>query len=484
MKKTLFTRLIPLLLAFLFCVSCQTQPSDHTPTGTVTDTIEQADSPSNGEVRLLNDVSLEEYCLVYCDEDVDYSLRAARYIQSEIKARTGVTLAIKEDHASEQKHEIVVGDTSRKISKDLDADTQYMQFAIFADEEKIALEGDYFVIAAAAYFFVETYITDNYFDASIPKQVSIHEPIQKETKNFIVLIGDGMGVYQTLLYDVMDVPASGSYAYSDGEDFFYGYLFPNQGKSRTDSLSGVTDSAAGGTALASGYKTVNKYVGKNQSKKDVMSLTELAASMDKATAVMSTEASTGATPGSFSAHANHRDDSAVIQASQQKLTENFGTLIRCNYNHYNIDGVAQIEDTINETLEVLSENENGFFLMYEEAHIDKHCHNNDKTNTFYALMRFNQAIGVFMEYAFYHPETFVLITADHETGGLLPNSSGGYSYSHGNHSGADVPVFAYGMRAEVFHGKTIENTQIPKTIAHMMGKKNFGADDQYKSLLP
>jgi alkaline phosphatase len=205
--------------------------------------------------------------------------------------------------------------------------------------------------------------------------------------------------------------------------------------------------------------------------------------MGKATAVMSTEPSTGATPASFSAHVKSRNDASGILASQQTTKQNCGTVIRCDFNSYDVQGVKQIQNTINSTLNTLSKDEDGFFLMYEEAHIDKHCHNNDLTNTFHALMRFNQAIGVFMEYAFYHPETFVLITADHETGGLLPNGSGSYSYSHGNHSGHYVPVFAYGMLGEVFDGRVIENTQIPKTIAYMMGEKNFGAKDKYKSLL-
>ena len=490
MKKTFLTKLLPLFLALLFCVGCQTASPD-TPTGTLTASATKNDlpsvvdpSPAERQVRLLNGVAIDQYSIVYCDDDADYSYRAAQYIQSEVAARTGITLSIKEDHAETQKHEIVVGETSRAISEQLDADTQYTQFAILADGEKIALEGDYFVIAAAAYFFVETYIPDAYFDSSIPKQTTIHEPIQKQAENFIVLIGDGMGIYQTLLYDVLSVPTSGSYAYSDGEDVFYGYLLPNQGYARTDSRSGVTDSAASGTALATGCKTVNGYVGKNENGKNVISLTELAASMGKATAVMSTEVSTGATPASFSAHVTDRNNSSGIVASQQITKQNCGTLIRCDFNVYDIRGVKQLQNTINETLTELSQDEDGFFLMYEEAYIDKHCHNNDMTNTFRALMRFNQAIGVFMEYAFYHPNTFVLITADHETGGLLPNGKGTYSYSHGNHSGHYVPVFAYGMLAEVFDCQVIENTQIPKTIAYMMGEKNFGANDQYKSLLP
>ena len=82
-----------------------------------------------------------------------------------------------------------------------------------------------------------------------------------------------------------------------------------------------------------------------------------------------------------------------------------------------------------------------------------------------------------MEYAFYNPDTFVIITADHETGDLRPDNSGKFAYNSESHSGADVPVFAYGYGAEVFDGKTINNIQIPKTIASFWGVKNFGNKD-------
>lgn len=479
MKNHFSGKFLCVLLVILFLTGCQAEA----PIETSTDTQEQDVSDTIEKVRLLNGTPIEEFSIVYDKDEPDYNLRAAKHIQAEVLARTGCSLVIKEDDEQGCAHEIVVGESSRQISSALDADTQYTQFAILADEEKIALEGDYFVIAAAAYFFVETYIPDTYFDSSIPKQTMIHEPIQKEAKNFILLIGDGMGVNQTLLYDVFDVSAPGTPGYSDGEDLFYGYLLPNQGYSRTASRSGVTDSAAGGTALATGYKTVNGYIGKNESGKDVTSLTELAASMGKATAVMSTDLSTGATPASFSAHANSRNASSDISASQKTTVQKYGTLINCDFDSYTVKSVKEIQNTVNETLNTLSKDEDGFFMMYEEAHIDKHCHHNDMTATFYALMRFNQVIGVTMEYAFYHPDTFVLITADHETGGLT-NNQGTYSYTQDSHSGADVPVFAYGLSTEIFDEKTIENTQIPKTIAYLMGKKDFGANDQYKSLLP
>ena len=104
-------------------------------------------------------------------------------------------------------------------------------------------------------------------------------------------------------------------------------------------------------------------------------------------------------------------------------------------------------------------------------------------DTFNSVVRFNQIIGIVMEYAFYNPDTFVLITADHETGDLQRSSAGAFFYNQTDHSDANVPVFAYGIGAELFNGVTVENTQIPKTIASMMGVKDFGAKDSYNSLL-
>lgn len=494
MKKR-FLSFMSLLLVLVMCVSCSTVRT------TDADSADQLDSSlgeesfvqdggadqgeNTGETQItapmLNGVELSKYTIVY-SASPDYNKRAAQYIKNAIAERAGIELEIVTDSNKKTDFEIVVGECKRDISTALDANTQGVEFAILADGTNIAMEGDYFVIAAAAYYFVETYITGELFSSQVPEEISICTPIVKEAKNFIFLIGDGMGEYQTLLHQVSD--KRNARTISDGEDIFYGYMLPYIGRARTNSLSGTTDSAASGTALATGYKTVNGYIGKNSSLKDVTSLTELAASLGKATAVMSTEASTGATPAAFSAHSNSRDDSTTILNSQSKLKTNSGTIIKCDFNTYTKDGVKSIETNVNSVLEQLSKDEDGFFIMYEEAHIDKHSHNKDMNNAFLALSRFNQVIGVFMEFAFYNPDTFVLITADHETGNLLPNGSGGFTYGSGSHSPQYVPVFAYGVGAEVFHSTVVENVQIPKTIAKMWGVSNFGdTTSSYKSLI-
>ncbi len=477
MKKFLLA-VLSLLLVLTLLVGC-TESEVPVEGETSNDT----DTKTEVEGTTLNGADISEYTIIYSSTDPDYTKRAAEYIQDAIKERTGVALFVRSDKSKQEGREIVVGESSRDISKTLDASTQFTEFAILADEDQIALEGDYFVIAAAAYFFVETYISGAKFNSNVPMEACIHEPIVEKAENYIVLIGDGMGIYQTQLYDIYEGSFIIPEGFSDGEKQFYGYMLENQGLCRTNSLSGTTDSAAAGTALACGYKTTNRLLGMDRSYRDVTSITELAGSLKMATAVMSTEVATGATPAGFSAHANDRSYSSDIAASQAELTAKYGTIIECGYDYYTTAQLGTIENKITSTLAKLSASENGFFMMYEEAHIDKHCHNNDMENAYFALVRFNQAIGLFMEYAFYNPNTFVLITADHETGKLLPNANGGFSYGSTEHSSHYVPVFAYGDGAHLFNNVTIENVQIPKTIASFMGVDNFGdRTDEWKPL--
>ena len=426
----------------------------------------------------LGGVPIKEYSIVYSDADHDYSLRAAEYIRDSIEEVTGCSLPlIEDDETSESGYEIVVGETSREISERLDAECEGLEFAILGEEKQVALEGDYFIIAAAAYYFIETYFPENNYDAAVPSGVSVHEPIVKEAKNYIMLIGDGMGLYQTKLFDYLTDVSD----YSDGENTFYGYMLPYSGFARTNSLSGVTDSAAAGTALSCGTKTNNSCVGQLPDGTNLQSLTELAMSLGKKAGVMSTEGSTGATPSAFTAHTSSRDNKSDIQDCQIEFEYLKGGLLECSFDRYDASGIAHVEKRITDSLARLK-NENGFFLMYEEAHVDKHSHSNNIDKTFLALIRFNQAIARFMEFAFYNPDTFIIITADHETGSLLPTDGGTLAYGSGDHSGADVPVFAYGYGAEVFDGVTVENIQIPQTIASYWGVDDFGDQSNYGRL--
>lgn len=470
--NSIWYRFLPLVLlsalVLLLCGCVAEQPA-----------ISTTEPNDADELSRLNGIPLSRFTIVYSTADHDYSERAARYIQTEIAERTGLQLPLAVDSEKPaSNYEIVVGETSREISGRLTAPESCTQFSILAEDTNIALEGEYFVIAAAAYYFIETYIPADDYSAEIPTGITVCDPIVDEVENLIVMIGDGMGVNTTKLFDVNE----NNIAYGDGEDIFYGYYLPYHGYSRTDSLSGVTDSAAGGTALACGIKTINYYVGQDQYHNPVQSLTELAGSLGKATAVMSTEERTGATPGAFSAHADDRYAKNQIITSQQELMDQYGTKIVCDYNHFKPKDVEEIRTTFDDMLHTLDDNENGFFIMYEEAYTDKYGHQNNMVMAFHALVRFNQVIATAMEYAFYHPGTMVIITADHETGGLTA-SGDTYVYTTEEHTGVDVPVFVYGMGCEVFDEKTVENVQIAQTLACFMGVYDFGDQTEWKPLI-
>ena len=422
-----------------------------------------------GSSQSINGVDISEYTIVYSQDAPDYCQRAAEYIQTEILARTGVNIPVCEASSGTYDHEILVGDTDRSISGHLKARSENMKFAIAADEGHVALNANYYVIAAAAYYFVQTYIPGDSFKSEIGIEITLHEPITAAPNNYIFMIGDGMGVTHTKMFteydietDLPDIP------HSDKEDVFYGDYFPYQGLAHTNSLSGTTDSAAAGTALSCGYKTINGYIGKDSELNDLTSLTELACSLGKATAVLTTDDITGATPAAFSAHAPDRNDSVTINATQTELVNKYGTVLMGS-----LHATEDYQVYIGEVLDELDQSQTGFFMMYEEAYIDKFSHNTDLMGAFEAVVRFNQVIGMMMEYAFYNPDTFVLITADHETGGLM-KLNGSYKYYTDAHTASDVPVFAYGQGAEVFDGFWDENTEIPKAIAKMWGVYNFG----------
>ena len=441
-----------------------------------------ATAETQWEGYAINGVDLGEYAIVYADDDTDYAYRAAEYIRDQILARTGLELPLQEDDQVTAAYEIVVGNTRREISSLLETPTDANRFALMASGNQVALEGAYFLIAAAAYYFVQTYIPEGFFDSQIPTESIVGEPITEAPKHYILLIGDGMGVNHTKLFEDPPLQLQHLKGLSDGESLFYGYLFPSHGFARTASLSGVTDSAAGGTALATGYKTYNERLGLDENGKPVRNLTEIANYLGMSTAVMSTEVSTGATPSAFLVHKPSRNDTAAILQGQEAIAK-AGTKIICGYDFYQPDQIEnKIEGALVNTLAELAQNPQGFFLMYEEAYIDKHSHNNDINYTFLAMSRFNQVIGRVMEFAFYHPDTFVLITADHETGDLTPDADGKLQYHSGGHTGVDVPVFAYGQGSEHFNGLTIENTQIPKTIAKMWGMEAFGDPATYPPL--
>ena len=463
------------LSSVIFTVGCSdedgTPPCEHSYTDGVCDKCGDADITKIKAT--LNGADLGSYVIVY-SEETDYAERAAEYIQSEIKARAGKTLAVcKSGEDAGKSPAILVGETERELSASLDAECGILQFAVCSDGVDIALEGELFVIAAAAYYFVYEYVLSGVdFDSVVPNEVRVLDPIQEEADNFFLMIGDGMGELQTKMFEYLDVSEDGA-AISDGESMFYGYMLPYFGYSMTDSLSGTTDSAAAATAMATGYKTYNECLGIDGDKVARKNLTELAVELAMGAAILTTDTLTGATPGGFTVHVENRDDSDGIRAQQAALAADFGVVIDGTYSQYTKNILKVIEREVSEAIDKVADGD-GIFVMYEEAHIDKYCAKGDIDKAFLSLIRFNQIIGRVMEYAFYHPNTMVIITADHETGDLTVDEDGKLVLQTEEHTGQNVPIFAYGVGAEIFNGAIIENTEIPKIIASLWGVSDFG----------
>ena len=301
--------------------------------------------------------------------------------------------------------------------------------------------------------------------------------------------------------------------------------FPYIGVVDTHSASNdITDSAAGGTALASDHKTNNAMIGVNPDTIPVKTLLEVFAEQGKETGIVVTSYVTHATPASFYAKVPHRkqyEDIAVQMAENPYLN----LIIGGGMKHFNqrkdslnlvekmekelgwkvYDTLADIDVTckkyaviaddghmppaaergdflpraVKTALQTLDDAENGFFLMVEGSQIDFACHGNDSAWMVDEVVDFSQTIQIALDYAEEHGNTLVVVTADHETGGLtLPDKKGKYTnvsfcYSTGSHTCLPVMVYAYGPGAEQFTG-WMQNTAIKGKILNACGMENIG----------
>ena len=326
-------------------------------------------------------------------------------------------------------------------------------------------------------------------------------------KNVIYLIGDGMGFNHlektkleretTLVMDTFEI----------------------QGSSMTRSFNKkVTDSAAGGTALATGIRTANSAVGvynldKNAKYSYPKNLTDLCMERGMLTGVVTTDATTGATPSAFSAHESDRNNTAELTADQfvsginliwgksndvatKSDAESAGyeyittysemmALEEGSYSYAQFTNslwtleqsdkkTPTLEQMSMKAIDILDDTDEGFFLMIEGGHIDKHSHNNLSEEMTEALWEFDKTIEAVLEYAKADGETLVVITADHETGAITPDGNG-YIFTSGDHSAANVPVLVYGSDKLIKKGENLNNYEIPIRIAYMLGfdEKDF-----------
>ena len=368
---------------------------------------------------------------------------------------------------------------------------------------------------------------------------------EPKVKNVIYLIGDGMGFGAvTTLLLTEDEPTGFEMA-------------PVIGISETCSANNyVTDSAAGGTALATGTRTNNGYAGADPDGNQLTSVLRKAQTYGMKTGIVVNTTLTEATPAAFYAGVTSRkfvyDIAKQFTESEVDLAIGGGldhfvgrpdsldltaTLIEKGYDVYlNWEAVLETESdkfvgilplydlhrreenngtasaaegqevclaaqmaALNEdasrehlseptvylqkatakALDVLSRNnKDGFFLMIESAIIDGYGHNNDGEGMIVEMQEFGRTLRAMIDYVNNHPETLLVVTADHETGGTgvyynghTPANEGPLrlKFSTSGHTGTVVPVFAYGAGAENFAG-VMKNIDIPEKIDALIRK--------------
>lgn len=322
-----------------------------------------------------------------------------------------------------------------------------------------------------------------------------------EIKNVIYLIGDGMG------FNHLEKTKKERNITLTMETFEF------KGSSMTRSMdSKVTDSAAGATALACGVRTDNGAVGVYSTDKDSKesypkNLTELCMEKGMLTGVITTDQTSGATPAGFSAHSSSRSNteditndqfasginliwgrangvatSSMAQSSGYEYITTYDQMMALDEGSYSFGQFTNSLWKLNQSdsknpnlqqmavkaVDILDDTEEGFFLMIEGAHIDKHSHNNYSESMTEALAEFDKTIEAMLEYAKADGETMVIITADHETGGItLENDA--YVYTSSGHTAADVPVFVYGTDEIIKEEEVLNNYEIPIRIAYALG---------------
>lgn len=337
--------------------------------------------------------------------------------------------------------------------------------------------------------------------------VMIHsQQTEKEPLNIILMIGDGMGLSQI---------TAGMYVNNNTSTL---ENFSVVGLSKTHAIKSlVTDSAASGTAMACGDKTYNGVVGINYLNKNLKSILEICEENGYNTGLIATSSIVHATPASFYANVSSRKKYEDI--AMQLSTSEVDYFIGGGKKHFNqredgrnlikemksIDIVKNLKgfqkseadkiglftykdeppslnqgrdpllpEYLSATLEKFKNREKPFFVLVEGSQIDWGGHANDVDYITSEFIEFNNAIGIALNFLEENPNTLIVVTADHETGGLAiikgktKNFEIEAGFNTGGHSATMVPVFSHGKNASLFSG-IYDNTQIFHKIKEAAG---------------
>ena len=359
--------------------------------------------------------------------------------------------------------------------------------------------------------------------AHIPNIVRNAEVNQNnKIKNVILFIGDGMGLahieaseiykneklsFQNFPYQAfMNTDSLSSIGFTldeskslirpeENKSLYDGTPSPYGEEGSTLGTSGVvtcyTDSAAGGTALSTGEKVNNSTLGLSSDGSHITNIVEIAKGLGKKAGVVSSDTMSGATPSSFTAHADSRHTSIDIinsisespvdlymtsmddtyknnQSSLETTFRNKGFNIAYSRNEINIEsnrilglfnGVTWKTDPRVPSLAELTgfaldylDNDKGFFLMVEGANIDKNSHSHQSKLVINETLGLDSAVNEALNWASNRDDTLILVTADHETGGLhfdrnnstKDNIVDNMKWLSWNHSRTRVPLYIYG----------------------------------------
>ena len=331
--------------------------------------------------------------------------------------------------------------------------------------------------------------------------VTVQEPTGKKVKNIIFMIGDGMGYEQI----------SAAWVCNGGK-----LNLDNMSKigiQRTYSANKlVTDSAAAGTALATGHKTNNGMVAMTPDTVAVKSLAEEAMEKGKRAGLAVTCRVNDANPAVFLSHSETRknqediveqmagsgvyflsgggykfwrdredgkDITEVVKAKGYSYVETKEDLMAVEegpvvalMDSYELQPALDRGDilpaSVTKALELL-DNKKGFFLMIEGSMIDDGGHDNKAGHTMEEVFDFDRTLGIVLEWARKDGETLVVVTGDHATGGMtllggsIEDKRIRVNYSTTGHNGIFLPVFAWGPHSEDFVG-VYENTELSDRI--------------------
>ena len=293
----------------------------------------------------------------------------------------------------------------------------------------------------------------------------------------------------------------------------------------------ITDSAAAATAIATGYRTKNRYIAMDTSYNNLYTIFEHAEKLGLSTGVVVTDAVVGATPAAFITH--HYSRSEKREIAKQFLDIDLDVVIgggakyflladsrhsdeqkvsladELKSNGYNLcfdfkelsesttsdkvfalladDGLPKADkrdyslaELTSLALNNLSTNEKGFLLLVEGAQIDWAGHDEDVDYLLSEMDDFSGALKVALEFAEKDGNTLVLVTSDHETGGMAvtQGSFDGESleieFINSDHTAGFVGVYAYGPGEKLFGG-IYDN--------HLIGRKIFYLlDETYEFL--